>query len=201
MNKNSGEPRKTFTPVHELQSFTPVTASTSSPTPTILAPLPPSIMDSPISSPGKSPRFIRPTSILIPPPTGHVFYYLRDVDLSGGSSVYPPPEEEIEDEEISDFSERHCAEYENDSLVVLPTFYTRYEEENLLFSSNLKIPAIIIPEERIRTPRTPRTPSNRKTVTHSPSDQMLLTQQEQKSPSEIMKGKYKANFYTQRFQL
>lgn len=197
-----------FTPVHELQSFTPLTSTTSSVSPTppniFLPPPPPPFappMESPMSSPGKSPRF-RPTAIVIPPPD-RLFYYLQDNENGGGRKYFHQNrgEEEMEDEELLQYPDRR--QFEKDSLVVLPTFYTPHEQESLVFSSNLKIPQIIIPEERIRTPRTPRTPqgySNRKRIIQSPSDKMLLAH-EQKSPSEIIKGKYKMTFPSQSFQL
>lgn len=106
-------------------------------------------------------------------------YYLSDNDMTPQPSAYP-------------------------SLKVLPTFYTP-SHVNLVFASNLKLPSDnIIPENRIKTPRTPKTPSKavRKQFNRSPSDEMLLLTNAHRSPTEILRGRYKNKaFNCSQFQI
>jgi hypothetical protein len=66
------------------------------------------------------------------------------------------------------------------------------EDPNLVFTSNLNLPTIVIPESRIKTPRTPQMDKKTPRRTKSPSDEMFLTP-DNYSPSQfLINRKYKA---------
>ncbi len=191
--------RSPFTIVQENRSFTPLSIAFS-PSSTGLS-LPPCSQSPRLK---ESPR-VRPTAIIIPPSPNQRYYYLRELDMKAGSfEVSTDAEDGIEDEEMSKHAPSDCEQYceEDESLIVLPTFYTPYKKESLVFSSRLNIPDIVIPESRIRTPRTPRTPmqnsNNPKRKVQSPSDVMFNNE---KSPSEIVRGKHHRVFPTPKYQI
>jgi hypothetical protein len=161
------------------------------------------IIPSPVSSPlslSKSSSMLRPTAIVIPQIDTSAFYpYSSSTNYSGytgnqggrgGQETHDLDCEMSESMQRFDDSDDEDHEY----LEVLPTFVTPCASEDLVFSSNLKIPHIVIPGDRITTPRTPKTPTKqqRKHFTpRSPVDDILLLSHSYTSPSEVMKNKYK----------
>jgi hypothetical protein len=66
------------------------------------------------------------------------------------------------------------------------------DDPNLVFTSNLNLPTIVIPESRIKTPRTPQMDLKTPRRTKSPSDEMFLTT-DNYSPSQfLINRKYKS---------
>jgi hypothetical protein len=61
-----------------------------------------------------------------------------------------------------------------------------YDNVHLLFASDLKIPGIVIPETRTRSPRTPKMIGSKRTK--SPSDERIRSL---RSPSEYLMHRYK----------
>jgi hypothetical protein len=154
---------------------------------------------SPVSSPLSTSKssMLRPTAIVIPQIDTSAFYSSSTTSYNGCTNrdghdldlEMPTRMQRYDDSE----------DEETEYLEVLPTFVTPCASEDLVFSSDLRIPNIVIPENRITTPRTPKTPTKqqRKHFTpRSPVDDMMLLSNIHTSPSELMKGKYKAQLST-----
>jgi hypothetical protein len=140
-----------------------------------------------------SPR-LRPTAIIIPAPMPSFSFYSKVHRANVRTSSFDESIDnaaENDDMEMPKLPHNHGLLYDR-SLVVLPTFYTP-SHVDLVFCSNLHHPEIMIPENRTKTPRTPKTPQalHRKKLTRSPSDEMLQFTNAHRSPSELLRGKYK----------